>query len=95
MNYSYNLSRLSHDEQMKRYDIINRFVLFNPYFGYLPYISNPTNNYYRYPNSTLETILLELNYGNIEGESVLPEIKKAYMDFAKDYDYNANAYARE
>jgi len=94
-HFNYNLNRLSHEEIQKRYEIINKFVEFSVAFAYLPYISNPTNNYYKYPSQTLEAILLELNYGDIEGEHVPPEIKKAYYDFYKDYSYSAEIYVRE
>lgn len=87
-NHNYNLNRLSQDEQVKRYGIINRFVEYNSYFAYLPALTNPTNNYMKYSDATLETIILELTYGNIEGESVLPEVKKAYQEFVKDYTYS-------
>lgn len=93
--YNYNLNRLSQDEQMKRYEIINRFVQYNTYFAYLPVLSSPTNNYIKYSNATLETILLELNYGKIDGENVLPEVKKAYFDFLSDYAHSLEVYVRE
>ncbi len=52
-SHTYNLSRMPQEEQIKRYDIIKRFVEYNSYFAYLPYISNPTNNYYKFSNATL------------------------------------------
>ena len=94
-HYNYNLNRLTQEEIQKRYDIINKFVSLSPVFAYLPLINNPTNNYLRYPNNTLEAILMEINYGNIESEETPPEIRKTYYDFYKDYSYFAELYVKE
>jgi hypothetical protein len=64
-HFTYNLNKLSQEEQQVRYEIIKKFTAtskpeVNAYFAYLPYVSNPTNNYQKYPNNELNTIILEL-----------------------------------
>ena len=92
-HFTYNLKKLSQEEQQARYDVILKFVQYNQFFAYLPYINNPTNNYQRYSNETLNLILITLQYGNIEDDN--DPMKKVYLDFAKDYQYNSEIYIRE
>ena len=92
-HFTYNLKKLSQEEQQARYDVILKFVQYNQFFAYLPYINNSTNNYQRYSNETLNLILITLQYGNIEDDN--DPMKKVYLDFAKDYQYNSEIYIRE
>ncbi len=63
--FEYNLNRLSQEDQQARYDVISKFTQLDPYFAYLPYITNPTNNYLKYSNKDLNTILINISYGTI------------------------------
>ncbi len=65
--------------------IIVKFTELNQYFAYLPSITSPTNNWAKFSNASLNSILLALTYGNIEHDPAFAKEKKLYAAFVKDY----------
>jgi hypothetical protein len=84
--FEYNLYKMSEREAIARYEIINRLIELNPFFGYLTHLTNPTNNHLKYTNKILEAFIFEFTYGDFNSETVEPAFKQLYNDFVKDYE---------